>query len=136
MVPTEEAEDRRHVHREYLTTTQDRVRVRNRIHGLLATHGVHVAIRSDFAQRLATLQRWDGTALPVALRQRLEREWAKVQLLTTHLKALEAERRRIVRCSPDPMAEQIRRLITLRGVGEHSAWVFVAEHFGWRELRN
>ena len=73
------------------------MRVRNRIHGLAATHGVHVAIRADFAQRLATLHRWDGTALPVALRQRLEREWAKVQLLTTHLKALETERHRIVR---------------------------------------
>ena len=34
------------------------------------------------------------------------------------------------------MAAQVRQLVTLRGIGEHSAWVFVAEHFAWRQLRN
>jgi transposase len=135
-VPGEDAEHRRQLHREFMTTTQDRVRVRNRIKGLLATQGVHVPVQSNFAARLPQLRRWDTQPLPPALHQRLEREWAKVQLLTTHLKALEAERHQVVQCGTDSMAEQMRRLVTLRGIGEHSAWVFVAEHFGWRKLRN
>ena len=68
--------------------------------------------------------------------QRLEREWTKVELLTTHLKGLETERHQAIQCAADPMATQVRRLVTLRGIGEHSAWVFVAEHFAWRQLRN
>jgi len=135
-VPSEEAEHRRQLHREFITTTQDRVRVRNRIRGLLATHGVHEAVQSNFGTRLPQLRRWDHQPLPVAVQQRLAREWAKVQLLTTHLKALEAERHEAVQTSTDPMAAQVRQLVTLRGIGEHSAWVFVAEHFAWRQLRN
>jgi transposase len=85
---------------------------------------------------LPALRRWDGQPLPTAITQRIEREWAKVELLTTHLKGLEAERHRAIQCAVDPMAAQVRRLVTLRGIGEHSAWVFVAEHFEWRQLRN
>jgi transposase len=135
-VPSEEAEHRRQLHREFITTTQDRVRVRNRITGLLTTQGLHVRVQSDFATRLSGLRRWDGQPLPSAIAQRLEREWAKVELLTTHLKGLEAERHQAVQCPTDPMATQVRRLVTLKGIGEHSAWVFVAEHFAWRQFRN
>ena len=39
-VPTRDAEDRRHVHRELLGARRDRVRRTNRIKGLLASHGV------------------------------------------------------------------------------------------------
>jgi len=135
-VPSEEAEHRRQLHREFITTTQDRVRVRNRMKGLLATQGLHVPVRSDFATRLPGVRRWDGQPLPAAIVQRLAREWAKVELLTTHLKGLETERHQAVQCPTDPMAAQVRQLVTLRGIGEHSAWVFVAEHFAWRQLRN
>lgn len=51
-VPSEDAEHRRQLHREFITTTQDRVRVRNRMKGLLATQGLHVRVQSDFATRL------------------------------------------------------------------------------------
>src|SRR5205814_9121881 len=98
--------------------------------------GLHVRVQSDFATRLPGLRRWDDQLLPAAITQRLEREWAKVELLTTHLKRLETERHQAVQCSTDPMATQVRQLVTLRGIGEHSAWVFVAEHFAWRQLRN
>jgi len=108
-VPSEDAEHRRQLHREFITTTQDRVRVRNRIKGLLATRGLHVPVQSDFATRLPELRRWDGQPLPPAIVQRLEREWAKVELLTMHLKGLETERHQAVQCPTDPMATQVRR---------------------------
>jgi transposase len=135
-VPSEDAEDRRQLHREFITTTQDRVRVQNRIRGLLATQGVHTPVQSDFRTRLPHVRQWDHQPLPPAMRQRLEREWAKVELLTAHLKTLAAERHQAVQHGRDPMAAQVRQLVALRGIGEHSAWVFVAEHFGWRHLRN
>ncbi|HEY7192200.1 MAG TPA: IS110 family transposase [Gemmatimonadales bacterium] len=135
-VPTDDAEDRRQLHREFITTTHDRVRVRNRIYGLLATQGLHVPVHADFARRLPTLHRWDGQLLSAAMTERLAREWTKVELLTAHLKQLETARHEAVQCATDPMATQVRQLLTLRGIGEHSAWVFVAEHFSWRQLRN
>lgn len=30
----------------------------------------------------------------------------------------------------------VRQLLDLRGIGENSAWVFVMEVFGWREIKN
>jgi transposase len=30
----------------------------------------------------------------------------------------------------------VRQLLTLRGVGEHSAWLLVMELFAWRQIRN
>ena len=135
-VPSEEAEHRRQLHREFITTTQDRVRVRNRMKGLLATQGLHVPVQSDFATRLPGLRRWDDQPLPAAITRRLEGEWAKVELLTTHIKGLDTERHQAIQTAADPMAAQVRQLVALRGIGEHSAWVFVAEHFAWRQLRN
>ena len=42
----------------------------------------------------------------------------------------------MLRDSQAPQVEQIRTLMELRGVGTQSAWTFVTELFGWRELRN
>jgi transposase len=70
------------------------------------------------------------------VRTRLEREWAHVELLTRQMKALVAERHAIVCEAQGGLGEQVRRLARLRGVGEHSAWVFAAEFFAWRRLRN
>lgn len=65
-VPSEETEERRQLHREFITTTQDRVRLMNRIRGLLATQGVHTLVQHDFGTRLPHLRQWDDQPLPVA----------------------------------------------------------------------
>ena len=36
----------------------------------------------------------------------------------------------------DPLLQQVRRLLALRGVGEVSAWLYTTEFFGWRAFRN
>src|SRR5262249_56337859 len=46
-VPSVEEEDRRQLHRELTTAKQDRTRVINRIKGLLAGHGVQLALQGD-----------------------------------------------------------------------------------------
>lgn len=135
-VPAEGDEHRRQLHRELLTLTQDRVRITNRIRGLLLTLGIHTAIGAQFGRTLTRLQQWNGDPIPASVRARLEREWAHVELLTRQMKALVAERHAIVCQASNGLGEQVRRLARLRGVGEHSAWVFAAEFFAWRQLRN
>jgi transposase len=92
-VPRVEDEDRRQLHRELLTAKRDRTRVRNRIQGLLASHGLRVALQGDVPAQLSQLRQWDGSPLPPALRARLEREWQKVIFLTEQIEGLEAARR-------------------------------------------
>jgi hypothetical protein len=66
-VPSEDAKHRRQLHREFITTTRDRVRGRNRMKGLLATPGLHVRVQSDFASRSPSFRRWVGQPLPAAI---------------------------------------------------------------------
>jgi len=135
-VPSVEAEDKRHLHRQLGTLKTDRTRHINRIKGLLVGQGVRIPVRADFLERLETVRLWDGSPLPPGLRSRLEREYAGLQFVNQQIKELEAERREMIRTSDDPSVEQVRVLMRLRGIGENSAWLFVMEFFGWREFRN
>src|SRR4029453_7055223 len=79
-VPSEADEHRRQLHRELWTLKRDRVRLMNRIAGLLATVGVRLNVDAKFRARLDRLMQWNGQPLPEALRIRLSREWQKVEL--------------------------------------------------------
>jgi len=135
-VPTDAQEDARHLHRELLTAKRDRTRVTNRIRGLLANQGLDVDLARDFSEQLERMRRWDGSGLPVALRKRLEREWAKVRFLTEQIYALMRERRRMMREATDPALRKVRQLAQLKGVGINGAWLHTMEIFGWRHFRN
>src|SRR5215471_4185932 len=134
-VPSVDEEDRRQLHREMLTAKQDRTRVINRIQGLLAGHGVQLALQGDVDAQLDQVQQWDGTPLPSALRTRLKRAWQQVGFLTAHIQTLEAERRARLRRREDPVSDQVRQLFMLRGIGVHSAWLYVMEFFAWRDFQ-
>jgi transposase len=135
-VPTEEDEARRQPHRELWTLKRERTRVTNRMTSLLATVGVSIKVNASFPTRVDELRQWDGPPLSAPLRARVAHEWEKVALFTAHLDALERARRRELRERPDAAAELVRQLLPLRGIGEHSAWVFVTELFAWRRFRN
>ena len=136
-VPTPAEEDRRQVHRELMRTRRDRARVTNRIKGLLASQGVSLATLQDFSTQLLTIRLWDGTPLLPGLLARLEREWAKVTLLTTQLRTLQAVRRKLLRSAEtDPAVAQVRQLLALRAIGPESAWLYVMEFFSWRQFHN
>jgi transposase len=134
-VPGEADEHGRQLHRELLALKRDRTRVTNRITGLLATQGVHVSVRADFGDRLEALTLWNGEPVAVALRMRLLREWQKVELFTTQIRALEHARHEAVRHSDEHAVILVRRLRELRGIGDHAAWLFVMELFAWRQLK-
>ncbi len=135
-VPSEAAEDARHLHRELVAVKRDRVRVTNRIRGLLATQGVKLELTRGFLDRLDGVERWDGSALPPGLRRRVERAWEQRRWLTERIRGLEGERRELLRTSDAEDVEKVRQLMELSGIGENGAWTFVTELFGWREFRN
>jgi len=134
-VPSIEEEDRRQLHREMTTAKQDRTRVINRIQGLLAGHGVQLALQGDVDAQLEQVHQWDGSPLPPALLSRLKRAWQQVGFLTAHIQTLEAERRACLRRREDPVIAQVRQLFTLRGIGVNSAWLYVMEFFAWRDFQ-
>jgi transposase len=135
-VPSMEEEDRRQRHRALATANRDRTRVINRIKGLLASQGLVMPPSGDFRQPLASLRLWDGSPLPAGLRHRLGQEWEHVQVLAQRIGQLEAERRAWMRTAEDASMKKVRQLLTLKGSGPNSAWVFVMEFFGWRAFRH
>lgn len=135
-VPSREAEDERHLHRELATLKADRTRHINRLKGLLVSQGVSLPVQADFLARLAELRVWDGAPLPPGLRRRLEQEYVCLQFMDQQIAAREAERRELLRTSPAPSVAQVRQLMRLRGIGENSAWCYVTEFFSWRAFRN
>ena len=80
-MPSVEAEDARQFTREIATVQTDQIRLRNRIHGLLATQGVRLALNGAFETALATVRTGDGRAFPEALRVRILHEWTALQTL-------------------------------------------------------
>lgn len=136
-VPSPEAEDRRHLHREIWTLTHERTERTNRIKSLLATQGVALELRADFPRQLREVALPDSRPLGAELRARLEREWVRRQSVIEEINALEAERRaRLRNANGDPALEQVRALMALRGIGLRSAWLFVMEFFAWRNFKN
>jgi transposase len=135
-VPSMEEEDRRQLHRALATMKRDRTRVINRIKGLLASQGLVMPQRGDFQQQLESLRLWDGAPLPAGLRHRLGQEWEHAQALAQRIGQLEAERRALMQTAEDAVMQKVRQLLTLKGIGTNSAWVFAMEFFGWRAFRN
>jgi transposase len=135
-VPSPEEEDRRELHRELVTTKQDRVSVTNRIKGLLAKHGISLPNLKGLPGQLAKLRLWNGKPLPQGMMERLQREWRKAEQLAEQIREMRAERRRLLRKAKDRTTECARQLMKVRGIGENAAWLFSAEFFAWREFKN
>lgn len=135
-VPRAEDEDRRQLHRDLLEMKAERTQHSNRLKGLLAGIGLAVEVGVDFAERLAALQTWDGQAVPPGLQQRLLREFTRWQFVDRQIKDLENERARKIRNDDGAHADQVRKLLRLRGLGANSAWLYVMECFGWRRIKN
>jgi transposase len=135
-VPSVEEEDARHLHRELATAKRDRTRVTNRMKGLLANQGISFAGKRGAPRAWEALRTADGRGLPPGFRARLSRDQAQVDFLTTRIRELEAERRRLFREGQSRGAEQARRLYTLRAIGANGAWLLGSEFFSWRRFRN
>jgi transposase len=135
-VPSPADEDQRHVHRELHELRCERTDHSNRIGGLLATVGIHVAGSSVLPAHLDELRQWDGKPLPEMLKQRLLRELERMQLLDHQIRALEAAQAAQIRDDQARHVPKVRALMGLKGVGRVSATILVHEFFGWRQFAN
>jgi len=104
--------------------------------GLLASQGVVMEVKRDFVEELAEVRLWDGSQIGAGLRILLEREAVRLELVREQIRALEKERKELLKNSTDPTIEQVRRLLQLKGIGMNTAWVDVMEFFAWREFHN
>jgi len=135
-VPSVEAEERRHLHRERWTLSDERTSHINRIKGLLASQGVHLSVKKDFPESLQAAHTWDGNSLPARLIPRLLREYERMQLVQLQMEQVEQEQAEALRSSSDPSIAIVRHLMRLRAIGVHTAWPLAMELFSWREFRN
>jgi transposase len=135
-VPSVDEEDARQVHRTRETVQQDRNRLINRLKGLLTTQGLTLPVDANFPTQLETAQLWDGSAIPVGLKARLQRVWAQLAFLNSALEELDAERAALTTDPQTTMGRYVNALPTLRGIGPIGTWTLATEIFGWRQIKN
>jgi transposase len=135
-VPSVEQEADRQLHRDWDVLKKERTLHRNRIQSFLACQGIQVKLSADFGDRLESLVLWDGSALPSEVRERLKREWKRLELVESQIAELNKQKKEAVAASSSPSLQKIQELAKLKGIGLTSAWVFVCEFFGWRQFRN
>lgn len=135
-VPSEEAEDQRHLHRELGALKGERTRHTNRISSLLLTQGIRLSVDREFLARLSTARTWDGSPVGSQLRCRLEREYQRWELVCAQIRELERQRRMALREGEGEGVQVARALYRLRGIGENFAWLAAMEVFAWRRFQN
>jgi transposase len=134
-VPSVEAEDARHPARTLAMLTAERTRYRNRVHGLLATHGVRVRLTPGCGAQLATLRTPDGQGLPPGVIARLTVTWRLLETIEQERRAARTAQAAQARAATTPAAVRTQRLRQLRGIQVGSAAVLATEVFA-RDLRN
>src|SRR5215217_8390134 len=135
-VPSIEAEDHRHLHRDLETLKQERASTMTRIEGLLSSQGLRVTSLTKLPEQLEALRLWDRAPLPPGLRRRVLRVHAHYTFLSEQIAAVDAERRAQLQASTDARIEKVRQLMQLKGIGINGAWLLVMEFFGWRAFTN
>jgi transposase len=135
-VPSVEAEDQRHLHRDLETLKQERASTTTRIEGLLSRQGLRVTSLTKLPEQLDALRRWDGSPMPPGLRRRVLRVYAHHTFLSEQIAKVEAERRAQLQTSSEASIDKVRQLMQLKGVGINGAWLLVMEFFGWRAFKN
>jgi transposase len=133
-VPSVEAEDARHLERTLAMLTAERTRSRNRLHGLLATHGIRVRVTPNFGAQLSTLTTPDGGRLPAGVIARMTVSWRLLQTIEHERRTARAAQATEARAATTA-AVRTRRLRQLRGIQVGSAAVLAKEVFV-RDLRN
>ena len=135
-VPTEEEEQARQLHRELQSLGQESTRHINRIKGLLASIGLELEVDKHFPKTLKEARQWNGQPVPEELRDRLLRDFERLQVINRQIRALNQQRNQTLRTKDSPVLRKVQQLLGLRGIGVNSAWLYVHEFFGWRKFKN
>jgi transposase len=136
-VPDCEAEDSRQAHRGLEVLKEERKQHRVRIQSLLFTQGIDVRVGTKFLANLERLRCWNGEPVPAQMRERIEAELHRLQLVEAQIREVKAKQTQQMRAAHQGAAtEKVRRLQQLMGIGLGSSWIFVMELFGWRQFQN
>jgi len=127
--PKPEDEDRRRNSRERATLIAERVKIVNRIKGLLFTQGIFdfVPLRKDRRQRFEKLKTGDGRQLSLHLNAEIGRLLDRIELLLTQIKAVEVTRDALVAPAKGGIESRAAMLMHLKGVGPDFAEVLYSE---------
>jgi transposase len=134
-VPSPAAEDVRHASRSLTTLQRERTRCRNRIHSLLALHGVRLRVDAQFPARLAAARDWAGAPLPPGVQARVLETWRVGQAVEIERRARRTAEQQQVRTPATSTHMMAQRLTRLQGIAARSATVLAEELFS-RDLRN
>ena len=134
-VPSRAAEDARHASRSLTTLQRERTRCRNRIHSLLALHGVRLRVDAQLPARIAAARDWAGEMLPPGVQARVLETWRVWQAVETERRARRTTEQQQVRTPATPALAMAQRIAQLQGIAARSATVLAEELFS-RALRN
>jgi transposase len=136
-LPSPEAEDGRQLHRGLEVLKEERKQHRVRIQSLLFTQGIDVKVGPKFLQKLEDLHCWNQEPIPPRMKQRIQDEYHRLQLVEVQIRELKAKQVEQLKAEQkDAALEKVRRLQQLMGIGMGSSWLFVMELFGWRQFHN
>ena len=135
-VPTEAEEDERRLHRESERLHKERSSHMARIKSLLVLHGIGTRRSMEKKERIPLLKMWDGRPIPEAVRQEIEREYERLELLNEQMKMLRARQARQLAAPQTTAERKAQKLHRLKGVGPVSALTLGTEFFGWRSFKN
>jgi transposase len=136
-VPSEEAEDRRQLHRELETLKEERKRARVRMQSLLFTQGIDMKVGAQFLKELEQMRRWNQQPMAPWMKRRLQDEYHRVQLVEAQIREIQkSQREQMKAATEDAVVKKVAKLQKLISIGLGSSWVFVMELFGWRTFQN
>ncbi|MER8843344.1 IS110 family transposase, partial [Mesorhizobium sp. M0913] len=125
--PTPEQEDRKRNSRERRALIAERIKIVNRIKGLLFSQGIvgFEPLKRNRRTRLEELRTGDGRELPSNLKAEIVRALDRIELVLRQIKDVEAARDEAARkeCEPSKVANGMSMLKQLRGVGADFAEV-------------
>jgi transposase len=135
--PSSVEEDARRTHRERQRLIKERVGHVNRIKGLLATQGIYDyhPIPQHRRQRFAELTTTRGEPLPPRLRQELERELTRLELVLDQIRQVEAERDAMLEAAKRDQTTAMAQLVKLKSIGPEAATILEHEVF-YRNFAN
>lgn len=135
-VPSAQAEDVRHLHRELQELKRERTRQINRVKALLEAQGLRLDGRCHIKVDLEKVRLWNGKPLPPYLKERIQRLYERVAFLNEQIEQVRVQQAELLMTSTAPEIKQVRQLMLLKGIGPHSSWLYALEFFSWRKFRN
>lgn len=119
--------DKRELIRQHIRLTQEQTRIKNRIYAHLARHNHRMPCKLGTKKGTAFLDKVD---LPVCAKLTLRQMSTELQRKKEQLREIKAEIHKLVKNSED-----MKKLMTIDGVGEFTAATFCLELGDWRRFK-